>query len=75
MKVKSVADSFRNESSQRLATLSTAERIALVLRLGDEDLARYQSAHSVSDAEARRVFSRARAAGRLRSRSNDPDVS
>jgi hypothetical protein len=72
--MRSVADALRLDSSRALATLPVAERISLALRLGDEDIARYQMAHRVSEADARRVFNRARAVGRLPSRSNNPDT-
>jgi hypothetical protein len=64
---------MRQDSVRRIAALSEVERITLALRLGDEDVALYRAAHGVSDREARRVLRRARATGRLPSRSNDPE--
>ena len=72
--MRSVADGLRLETSDAVAKLSIPQRIELALRLGDEDVARYQSAHDVDEANARRALSRARATGRLTSRSNDCDV-
>ena len=72
--MRSVADDLRLDSARIVAALPVAERISLALRLGEEDVARYCAAHGVSDAAARRVFSRARAVGRQPSRSNDADT-
>lgn len=72
--MRSVADDLRRDSARAVATLPVAERIALALRLGDEDIARYRAVHGVSAAEARRVFTRARAVGRTPSRSNDTEA-
>ena len=55
-----------------MARLTPFERIALALRLGDEDVALYRSAHHVSEAEARVSLARMRSIGRRRSQSNDP---
>lgn len=71
--MRSVADDLRRESARELARLSPAERIALALQLGDEDVALYRAAHHVGDAEARATLRRARAHGRIPSRSNDAD--
>lgn len=72
--MRSLADGLRSELSATVARLSIPERIELALRLGDEDVARYQSAHNVDEATARRALRRARAVGRLASRSNNPDT-
>jgi hypothetical protein len=70
--MRSVADALRLDSARAIAELPAADRIALALRLGDEDVALYRAAHRVSEAAARRELARARAVGRLKSRSNDP---
>jgi len=69
--MRSVADDLRDDSARAVARLSVAERIALALRLGDEDVALYRRAHGVSEADARRALARVRAVGRLPSRAND----
>jgi hypothetical protein len=69
--MRSVADDLRRESMEAAAKLTALERVALALRLGDEDVERYAAVHGTSDQEARAVFRRARAAGRVPSRSND----
>jgi hypothetical protein len=70
----SVADSLRLESARAVAGLSAPDRIALALRLGDEDVALYRLAHGVCEADARRVLARARGLGRPPSCANDPDL-
>ena len=72
--MRSVADALRQDSALTVAALPVAERISLALRLGEEDVARYRAAHGVSEIDARRVFNRARAVGRLPSRSNDAET-
>jgi hypothetical protein len=67
----SVADALRRETLQSLARLSPAERIALALWLGDEDVGLYQRAHGVPSSDARAALRRARAAGRTWSPAND----
>ncbi len=71
--MRSIADDLRLESAQRVARLTADERLALALRLGDEDVASYQAANGVSERDARATLARARGVGRLPSRSNDPD--
>jgi hypothetical protein len=73
--MRSVADDLRLEAANAVARLSVSARIALSLRLGDEDVARYRAAHGVSEASARRTLARARGIGRVPSRANDPGVS
>lgn len=73
--MRSVADDVRLEAARAVARLSLEERIALALELGDDDVALYRAAHGTSDADARAAFRRARAVGRLPSRSNDSDRS
>ena len=70
--MRSIADDLRVESAHAVARLTVAERIALALRLGDEDIALYRAAHGVSDRHARATLAQARAVGRVRSRSNEP---
>jgi hypothetical protein len=70
----SVADDLRRETMAAAARLTPAQRIALALRLGDDDVALLCAAHGVTGDDARRTFRRARAAGRIPSRSHDPDA-
>jgi hypothetical protein len=70
--MRSVADGLRLDSARAVAELPAADRIALALRLGDEDVALFCTAHRASEADARRTLARARTVGRLRSCSNDP---
>ena len=69
--MRSVADELRLDVMRAVARLTAAERIALALRLGDEDVAFFQMAHGVSEAHARRALARGRAVGRQPSCSND----
>jgi DNA-binding transcriptional regulator YdaS (Cro superfamily) len=69
--VQSVADGLRLEAARMVAALSVSDRMTLALRLGARDVALYRTTHGVSDGEARRALARARAVGRLVSRSND----
>lgn len=57
---------------QRLALLTAEDRVALALRLGDEDVALYCSVHGTSEQDARATFRRARIAGRVPSCANEP---
>jgi hypothetical protein len=68
--MRSVADDLRRESILALAALTPLERIALALRLGDEDVARYAAVQGTPEDEARAAFRRAREAGRVSSPSN-----
>ncbi len=69
--MESVAGNLRRESLQRLALLTAEERVALALRLGDEDVALYCSVHGTSEQDARVILARARAVGRLPSGANE----
>ena len=69
--MRSVADDLRVETARTVARLSPLERIALALRLGDEDVALYRAAHGVNEVEARASLARTRSLGRRRSRSNE----
>jgi hypothetical protein len=72
--MRSIADDLRRESMRALAGLTAAERVALALRLGDEDVALHRSAHGITERESRAALKRARAIGRIPSRSNDSDL-
>ena len=67
----SVLDDLRVETTRRRLGSTPLERIALALRLGDDDVALYRAAHGVSDVEARATFARARRIGRIESRVAD----
>ena len=69
--MRSVAEDLRADLRQKVAELGPLARIALALRLGDDDLSALAGARGITPDEARRVFARARAAGRRPSRSND----
>jgi hypothetical protein len=69
--MRSVADVLRVETAPGVARLTPAERVALALRLGDDDIALYRVACGVSQVEARAALGRSRAIGRRRSPSND----
>jgi hypothetical protein len=69
--MRSVADDLRAETARAVARLPPLERIALALRLGDEDVALYRAAHRVSEAEARISLARMRSVGRRPSHSHD----
>lgn len=73
--MRSVADDFRSESARQVANLPVSERVALALRLGEQDVALYRAAHGTSDADTRRALALARNVGRLPSRSNHPGES
>jgi len=62
--MKSVADELRWERSQREAELTPSERVALVLRLGRQAIARYAAAHGVSEREAKVTLQRNHQVGR-----------
>jgi hypothetical protein len=72
--MRSVADDLRLESRRATVHLSAADRIALALRLGDEDVARYRTVHRISEREARVRLARARQIGRVPSRANERDI-
>ena len=67
----SVADQLREDNRRRLLRLTPAERIALALRLGEEDIHLYAAAHDVSRFEARARLRRTRHFGRQRSVTQD----
>jgi len=67
--MRSVADSFRQDTVRRGLSLAPEARLALGHRLAEADVDLYCAAHGVSRAEARRVFAAARQVGRRPSRS------
>jgi hypothetical protein len=69
--MRSVADDLRAETVRTVARLKAEERIALALRLGDDDVALYRVTHGVSETEARLLLSRMRSVGRRHSRSHE----
>ena len=70
--MRSVADDLRAETARATAGLTPFERIALALRLGDEDVALYRDAHGVSEIEARAALAHSRGHGRRRSQPTEP---
>jgi hypothetical protein len=66
--MRSVADQLRRETHARVLDLPLMERIALSLRLGDEDVALYAAHANLDRAEARRRLRAQRAHGRRDSR-------
>ena len=69
--MRSVADELRLDLVRAVARLPALERISLALRLGDQDVALFQMAQGVNEADARRALARGRAVGRQPSCSND----
>ena len=72
--MKSVADDLRRETLQTAARMTAAERVALALRLGEDDMALCRASQGLSADAARTSVRRTRAAGRIPSRSHDPDA-
>jgi hypothetical protein len=66
--VKSVADELRARSRRALAQMSPAERLALALRLGDDDADLFGRARGLSRDEAVRQLRAQRQRGRRPSR-------
>jgi hypothetical protein len=62
--MSSVADDLRTQRTRELLRLALAERIALSLRLGDEDLAVVCAARGLSEHDARLLIERSRQVGR-----------
>ncbi len=71
--MRSVADDLRRETRLAAAALDARGRIDLAHRLADDDLAALMRTRELSLPEAKRLFARARAIGRVPSRSNDHD--
>lgn len=67
--MRSVADQLREEDARRVLALEPAARIALALKLGDDDAALVAAARGISPAAARRLLARQRQAGRRPSKS------
>ena len=70
--MRSVADSFRRDTSARVLKLSVAERIALALSLGDADLEIYMRTTGKTRVQSLRDLSAQRARGRVLSRAASP---
>jgi hypothetical protein len=66
--VASVAADLRRSSTAAVLALPPEARIALALRLGDEDAALYALFHGIDPAEARETLARRRRRGRRPSR-------
>ena len=72
----SVADGLRDDTRARVLAMPVAERIALCLALGDEDVERYSQYAGLPSDVARRQLQRRHAEGRHPSRSaalGEPD--
>ena len=70
----SVADRLRHDTTRTVARLSPEQRVALALRLGDDDVSAYAAAHGTTAADARAAFRKSRRVGRTPSPSHDGDV-
>lgn len=68
-----VGDELRRDTARAIARLSPEERVALALRLGEEDVSAYAAARGTTTSEARVAFRRSRRAGRTSSLSHDGD--
>ncbi len=66
--MKSVADDLRNELREEIARLPLEERIAQVLRLGEEGLLRFCEANGYDRETGLRMLQRQRQAGRTPSK-------
>ena len=66
--MKSIADHHSREEARALSALSADERVALALRLGDDDLDIFRQAQNLSRGDALRALRQARQAGRVRCR-------
>jgi hypothetical protein len=64
MRRKSVADELARAESERVARLSSAERVALALALGERSIADYAAARGLDREAARKEIERERQAGR-----------
>jgi hypothetical protein len=70
--MSSVADQLRRDTADRVRRLPVAERIALALAIGDDDLALYMQASGKDRAAALQDLRAQRARGRTPSRSASP---
>jgi hypothetical protein len=68
----SVADQLRRDTAERVRRLPVAERIALALAIGDDDLALYMQASGKVREAALEDLRRQRARGRAPSRAASP---
>lgn len=64
MTMKSVASVLRERAADEVRRMSSAERLELAFRLGEQDIAAYCAAHGVDRADALREFQRRRQATR-----------
>jgi hypothetical protein len=62
--MKSVVQDHREEDRRALAEMTAAERVALALELGDQDLEIFRRAHGLTKDEALRELRRRRQVGR-----------
>ena len=69
--MRSVADTLRGRTADRIRAMDVRERIALALRLGDEDVERFAQSRGLDPADARRQLARSRRRGRAASQSAD----
>jgi hypothetical protein len=69
-RMRSVADSLRDETRQQTRRLSPEARLERSLALGDEDVQALCDARGVSAPEARAIIARSRRAGRRPSRAH-----
>ena len=65
--MKSVADALRSELLAKQRRTTVAQRIALALELGRDDVELYRRAHKVSARAAEKALRRRRQVGRQRS--------
>jgi hypothetical protein len=67
MRRRSVADELVRAELESSAALSSSERVALALALGERSIADYAAAHGLDREAARKQLERERQAGRRRS--------
>jgi hypothetical protein len=70
--MRSVADDLRRDARRSLAALTIEERIALALRLGDDDVTLFCAVHRVEESLGRVRLAQARRSGRRPSVANQP---
>jgi len=70
--MSAVAAELRRLTIERILALSPAERIALALHLGDDDLALFARVQNIPHSEALRRLRQTRQRGRTPSRCGDP---
>jgi hypothetical protein len=69
--MRSVADHLRRETARSDRARTAGERLRLALELGDADCNLAAAYRNISVVEARRLLSRNRQQGRIRSRSHE----